>query len=307
MHDLRRLRAFRAVAERRSFSAAALDLGYAQSVVSHHVGALEREFDVTLVDRSSRPVALTDAGERLLAHAVEVLGHLAAAEEELRAIAGVQTGLLRVGAFSSACTSFVPAALGRFEAQHPGVDVRLEALETEPALQRLRAGELDLAVVWHVYAERAGDAGLERLHLADDPYRIVLPPGHRLAKRRTVALGDFAGERFSGPRAGDAGSDAYRRFLVAACAAEGFEPDIAYELTDVAVARAFVAAGLAVAVLPELTIGQPRPDVVVRPLPRQDPYRSIYAVRRAGRRIPAVAPMLRCLADAADDRLGPAR
>jgi DNA-binding transcriptional LysR family regulator len=304
MHDLRRLRAFHAVAEHRSFSAAALELGYAQSVVSHHVGALEREFGVTLVDRSSRPVALTDAGERLLVHAVEVLGHVAAAEEELRALAGVETGLLRVGAFGSACTSFVPAALGSFEARHPGVDVRLEALETEPALQRLRAGELDVAVVWHVYADRSADEGLERRHLADDPYRIVLPADHRLARRRDVTLGDLAGERFSAPRAGEPGRDAYLRFLGAACAAEGFEPDIAYEVTEVAVSRAFVAAGLAVAVLPELTIGRPRPDVHVRPLPHQDPFRSIYCVWRAGRRIPAVAPMLRCLQAAAADRLG---
>src|ERR671925_597092 len=109
MHDLRRLRAFHAVAERRSFSAAALELGYAQSVVSHHVAALEREFGVTLVDRSTRPVSLTDAGERLALHAVDVLGQVAAAEEELRAVAGVESGLLRLGAFSSACTSFVPA------------------------------------------------------------------------------------------------------------------------------------------------------------------------------------------------------
>ena len=58
MHDLRRLRAFHEVAERRSFSAAALELGYAQSVVSHHVAALEREFGVTLIDRSTRPVSI---------------------------------------------------------------------------------------------------------------------------------------------------------------------------------------------------------------------------------------------------------
>src|SRR3712207_3748624 len=100
MYDLRRLRAFHEVAERRSFSAAALELGYAQSVVSHHVAALEREFGMTLVDRSTRPVSLTDAGERLAVHAVEVLGRVAAAEDELRAIAGLETGLLRIGAFS---------------------------------------------------------------------------------------------------------------------------------------------------------------------------------------------------------------
>ncbi|HEU4657029.1 MAG TPA: LysR family transcriptional regulator [Capillimicrobium sp.] len=307
MHDLRRLRAFHAVAERRSFSAAALELGYAQSVVSHHVAALEAEFGVTLVDRSTRPVSLTEAGRRLATHAVEVLGHVAAAEEELRAVAGVETGLLRIGAFSSACTSFVPAALASFEARHPGIDVRLEGLESEPALHRLRAGELDLAVVWSLDGPAApgpGDGVFERRHLADDHYRIALPARHRLARRRRVELADLAGERFSGPVGGDPGADAYLRWLRDACAAAGFEPDVAYEVVDVTIARAFVAAGLGVAVLPELTLGNTGADVVVRELPGSNPFRAVYGVWRAGRRIPAVAPMLDALAGAAAERLG---
>src|SRR6266545_3728473 len=113
MYDLRRLRAFHEVAEQRSFSAAALELGYAQSVVSHHVAALESEFGLTLVDRASRPVKLTPAGERLRHHAAEVLGRVAEAEDELRALAGLETGTLRLGAFLTACTSFVPPALAR--------------------------------------------------------------------------------------------------------------------------------------------------------------------------------------------------
>ena len=123
MYDLRRLRAFHAVARTSSFSAAGLELGYAQSVVSHHVAALEREFGLTLVNRGTRPVSLTDAGVRLLRHAEAVLGHVTAAEDELRAIAGLQGGTLRVGAFLSACNSFLPAALARFEREHPEVDV----------------------------------------------------------------------------------------------------------------------------------------------------------------------------------------
>ncbi len=102
MHDLRRLRAFHAVAERGSFSTAADALGYAQSVVSHHVAALEREFGVTLVNRGTRPVTVTDAGARLLRHTTAVLGQVTAAEDELRAIAGLQSGRLRVGAFLTA-------------------------------------------------------------------------------------------------------------------------------------------------------------------------------------------------------------
>lgn len=124
MYDLRRLRAFHEVAERRSFSAAALELGYAQSVISHHIAALEAEFGLTLVDRSTRPVRLTPAGERLRVHASAVLAGVAVAEDELRALAGLQTGTLRLGAFLTAWTSFVPLALARFTSEAPGLEVQ---------------------------------------------------------------------------------------------------------------------------------------------------------------------------------------
>jgi DNA-binding transcriptional LysR family regulator len=305
MHDLRRLRAFRAVAEHRSFSAAALALGYAQSVVSHHVAALEAEVGLTLVDRGHRPIALTDAGERLLAHAVTVLGHVAAAEDEIRALAGLRTGRLRVGAFLTACTGFLPVALARFADAHPDVEVAVEQIEPADALQSLRAGELDLIVTWSVYgAERpAADDGVRREHLADDPYRMVLPAGHRLARRRRVAVGDLAGERFIAPPHAATGGEDYRAMLDRTCAAAGFAPDIAYEIADVTVGRAFVAAGLAVGIMPELSLPQPRPDVAVKGVPGLDPFRTVEAAWMERRTVPALAPMVRELARAAARRL----
>ena len=307
MHDVRRLRAFHAVAERRSFSEAALSLGYAQSVVSHHVAALESEFGLTLVDRATRPVGLTEAGERLREHAAIVLGQVATAEEEMRALAGLLTGSVRVGAFLTACTSFVPPALGRFEAAYPGVGIQLEQLEPPESLRRLRAGELDIAVTWEPFGQtEKGDArpadGFEHLFLADDPYRIVLPPGHRLARRRVVDMADLAGERFNGPSA--QGSAPYRAMLDRLCAEAGFTPDIAYVVQDISVGRAFVAAGVSVALLPELAIPEPRPDVVVRPVRGVDPGRSLFATWLRGRRMPAIPAMARVLADAAATRLG---
>ena len=300
MHDLRRLRAFHAVAERRSFSEAALALGYAQSVVSHHVAALEQEFGLTLVDRATRPVGLTEAGGRLREHAEAVLGRVAAAEEELRALAGLLTGTVRVGAFLTACTSFVGPALGRFEAAHPGVKIELEQLEPEPALRRLRAGELDIAVIWELAGEPVDDR-FARTFLGEDPYRIVLPPGHRLARRRDVRMADLAGERFNGPTA--EGSASYRAMLERLCGEAGFTPDIAYLVQDITVGRAFVAAGVCVALMPELAIQEPRPDVVVKPVPGLDAARSVYATWLRGRRVPAIPAMARALADAAAARL----
>ena len=310
MHDLRRLRAFHAVAERRSFSAAAVELGYAQSVVSHHVAALEDEFGLTLVDRSRRPVGLTPAGERLRGHAVAVLGAVAEAEDELRALAGLQTGALRLGAFLTACTSFVPAALARFERDAPGVDVRVEQAETEDALRRLRAGDLDLAVVYSngpADEPPGADEALAWTYLGHDPYRLVLPAGHRLARKRRIRAEDLRDERFSAPEATGIGRD-YHAMLERVCAPAGFEPDIVYVVRDVTVARALVTAGLCIGVMPELTIPLPRPDVAVRPLPAgADEHRGVFAVWLKNRRVPAVAPMLRLLEEGAATRLSPSR
>jgi DNA-binding transcriptional LysR family regulator len=309
MHDLRRLRAFHAVAQTGSFSAAGLELGYAQSVVSHHVAALEREFGLTLVNRGTRPVSVTDAGARLLRHAEAVLGHVTAAEDELRAIAGLQGGTLRVGAFLSACNSFLPAALARFEEEHPEMEVSFEQLEEPAALRRIRSGDLDLAVVWRIpgFPGAGGerDEGFEQLHLVDDPYLVVLPPKHRLARRSQVRLADLADERFTAPAAAGHALP-YREMLDHRCAEAGFEPRI-HQVEDVTVARATIAAGLSVGFLSELTMPEPRPDIALRPPRDIGPYRSIHAIWLRGRRVPAVSRMVRYLAEAAEARLGGGR
>jgi DNA-binding transcriptional LysR family regulator len=308
MHDLRRLRAFHAVAERGSFSAAALALGYAQSVVSHHVAALEREFGVTLVNRGTRPVTVTDAGARLLRHAAAVLGHITAAEDELRAVAGLRSGRLRVGAFLSACNSFVPRAVAAFEAAHPDVEIVLEQVEEPEALRRLRSGGIDLAVVWREWqaaspAPERREESFDEVRLADDHYRVVLPPTHPLARRDEIRIGELSGERFNAPPA-EGFTLPYRSMLELLCREAGFEPNVAYVLRDVTVARAFVAAGLCVSLMAELTLPEPHADVVVRPIHGIDPFRSLYATWLRARRVPSVAPMVSYLVDAAKTRLG---
>jgi DNA-binding transcriptional LysR family regulator len=307
MHDLRRLRAFHAVSESGSFSAAALELGYAQSVVSHHVAALERELGVTLVNRRTRPVTVTDSGARLLRHTAAVLGHVSAAEDELRAVAGLQRGTLRVGAFLSACNSFVPPAVAGFEAAHPDVEVVLEQVEEPEALRRLRSGQLDVAVVWRDWrpshpAGEGRDEGFHQVHLADDHYRVVLPPTHPLVSRSEIHIRELAGERFNAPPS-EGFTLPYRTMLELLCREAGFEPNVAYVLRDVTVARAFIAAGLCVSLMPELTLPEPHADVAVRPIRGIDPFRSIYATWVRGRRVPSVDPMIRCLTDAARARL----
>jgi DNA-binding transcriptional LysR family regulator len=304
MHDLRRLRAFHAVAEHGSFSAAGLELGYAQSVVSHHVAALERELGLTLINRGTRPVSVTDAGERLRHHAALILGQVGAAEDDLRAIAGLERGTLKVGAFLSACNTFLPEAVARFERAYPGVELTVEQHEEPAALRKLRSGDLDVAVVWRIPGVPGvpAEEGFDEVHLADDPYRIVLAAGHRAGRRRTVPLADLAGERFIAPPPSPY-TVSYRAMLDALWAQAGIAPRL-QAVQDVTVARAMIAAGLSVGVLSELTLIEPREDITVRPVRGADPHRRLYATWPRGRRVPAAARMVRYLTEAARARSG---
>ena len=304
MYDLRRLRAFNAVARSGSFSKAARELGYTQSVVSHHVAVLEREFGLTLVNRGTRPVTVTDAGARLLRYSEAALGYITAAEDELRAIAGLESGTFRIGAFLSAANTFVPAALARFEAAHPEIEVPLRQVEEPEALRRLRSGDLDLAVIYRVWepsknGPNLSNEGLDEVFLANDPYRVALPPTHPLGRRCRLQLADLAGERFIAPPA-EGFLGAYRTMLDRLCADAGFEPRIAHIVNDITVARALVAAGLGVAVLPELAFPPPHHDVAVRPIRDTQPFRSLHATWLSGRRVPAVPHTVRYLAEAAE-------
>src|SRR5918911_5046049 len=159
MLDVRRLRVFHTVATRRSFSGAALALSYTQSTVSEAIAALERELGVTLLDRSSRPVGVTPAGEVVLRHAETLLGQAGAIEEELAALRQGDAGRVRLAGFYTAWSTFLPRAIAEFTRARPRVELELEQPDPPAALRRLRAGELDLAVI---YRFEAGDPAGER-------------------------------------------------------------------------------------------------------------------------------------------------
>src|SRR5215472_860928 len=144
MLDVTRLRVLVAVARYGSVTAAARALNYAQPSVSHHLARLEAETGIKLIQRAGRGIRLTDAGRLLAERAAEVIGRLDAAENELAAYTGLRAGRLRLAAF--------PAAAALLREQQPGVDLRLTEAEPPEALRMLRAGYVDVAMVFR-YAE----------------------------------------------------------------------------------------------------------------------------------------------------------
>jgi DNA-binding transcriptional LysR family regulator len=282
MLDVRRLRVLREVGRQPSLSAAAEALAYTPSAVSQQIATLERELGIRLVERGARGAALTDAGRVLVRHADDIFGRIHTAEEELQALAGLETGGLRLGAFSTAGAVLVPRAVVAFQERHPGVEVSLGEHDPGEALAALRARELDIALVYEFPLERpaAGD-GLDYVHLLDDRLYVALPPGHRLARRRRLRLAELAEEPWV--------QGVYRgstlQVLPAACRAAGFEPNIVFRSDDHMAVQGFVAAGLGVAVVPQLTVPTARRDLVIRPLEVE----GDLLTRRVGVALPAGA------------------
>ena len=284
-----RLRVLREVAYRGSLSAAAEALAYTQSAVSQQIASLEQEAGMALLDRHPRGVTLTAAGQTLVGHAETVLSGLAAAEHALAEIAGLRGGMLRLGAFPTASATLMPPAIAEFRAAYPGVELSLVEGEPEELLPLLRAGEVDLALVFRFPEDEQPLAGLELVSLLEDPMCLALPAIHPLAEAERVSLGELHDE----PWVQTSASSACARHVVRSCHAAGFEPRVAFESDDYQTVQGLVAAGVGVALIPRLALATPRADIAVCELVSDAPSRSLAAaLPPAGRLVPSAPAML---------------
>src|ERR1700722_3973879 len=242
MLDVIRLRVLVAVARHGSVTAAARALNYAQPSISHHIARLEAETGARLLQRAGRGVRLTDAGRLLAERAEEIIGRLDAAEAELAAHVGLREGRVRLAAFPSALGTIVPAAAARLEAEAPGMDLMLTEAEPPEALRMLRAGYVDVALVFQHYQSdadpeppSASPEGTRGRLLLDEPVHLVTAAQ---AGPRPPELADYAGHRWI------AGCERCRSYLIRQCALAGFTPKVAFTTDDYVAVQALVAAGL---------------------------------------------------------------
>lgn len=285
MLDVARLRVLDAVARHGSVTAAAVELHYSQPSVSHHLARLEAETGAQLLQRAGRGIRLTEAGRLLADRAAEIIGRIDAADAELSAYVGLTKGRVRLAGFSSAIGALVPKAVAVLARKYPGLQVSL--LDTHPpeALDLLRAGKIDIAIVFRYDETEPEPHGVRLHHLLDDPIYL-------LSKRQR---GTLAGHREA---TWIAGCDRCRSHLLSLCASEGFEPDIGYTSDDMVVMQALVAAGLGVTTMPGLALRAHRvKGIVTSQLPGSG--RHIYAATYGEPpEPPATAALLAALAHA---------
>lgn len=293
--DVTRLRVLREVGLRGTIAAAARALRLTPSAVSQQLAALEREAGMPLLDRSPRGVVLTGAGHVLVARAGEVLDVLAAARADLDRIAGALSGPVSIAAVASAAATLVSDSVCGLRATHPGITVSVTAAEPARALDRLLAGDVDVALVdEYDYVPLALPEFVVARELCAEPLVAVVPPGW--TGRRRPALTDLADADWVIPPEDAACGLAVR----SACRAEGFEPRVRWETDDMLLLVRAVAAGHGVSVLPRLSVAADAAEVGVRPLGSPALQRRLTAVARAsvlGR--PVVAEVIESLARAA--------
>src|ERR687895_164140 len=286
MLDVTRLRVIDALARLGSVTAAAKELHYTQPTVSHHLARLEAETGAQLLQRAGRGIRLTPAGQLLASRAAEILGRIDAADAELSAHVGLTAGRVRLAAFASAIGALVPQAVAALADRHPGLQISLTDTHPPEAIELLRAGKVEVAIIFRYDETEPEPAGVRLHHLLDDPVYV-------LSTRRERGLDALRDATWI------AGCERCSSHLLSLCADAGFEPRISSSSDDMVVMQALVAAGLGVATQTGLALRAHSIDgVVATELPHSK--RHIHAATYGEPPDPpATAALLAALAEAA--------
>jgi DNA-binding transcriptional LysR family regulator len=282
--ELRHLTYFVAVAERLNFSRAAEELHVAQPAISQQIHALEHELGAPLFERIGRRVQLTDAGHALLPHARQILSAVEAARNEVRERGQLLKGTAKLGTPPTVSAHILPDRLTAFEQKYPGLDVTLREAGTDTLLKLVEQGELDLAIV----STDLLPSSVECAPFLEENYVVAVGGHHRLCHRECAAMVEFAEDAFI------LFPEGYklREVTLNACRNAGFEPKIALDGGGIQSTLQFVAAGLGVAIVPELALAEAA-DICPIKIEDQNLRRTLGLVWRKGQYLSPAARALR--------------
>ncbi|MFJ2734775.1 LysR family transcriptional regulator [Streptomyces sp. NPDC087317] len=276
--QFQQLQYFVAVAETRHFTRAADLVHVAQPSLSQQIKALERELGADLFLRARGNITLTDAGEALLPLARRILADADTARHEVQELVQLRRGRVRLGATPSLCTGLLPDVLRAFHDRYPGIRLLVEEGGSHDLVRELARGALDLALV--VLPLPTPSPALTTVELLREDLVVVSSPEAPAPGgpgRRSVGIADLEGERLVMFRHGYD----LRELSVAACRAEGFEPDLAVEGGEMDAVLGFVRAGLGVAVVPRMVATRSGHGLRVTPLARPGLHRTIALAHRS--------------------------
>ncbi len=240
--QVQELRWFAAVVADPHLTRIARELNVSQPALSRSIGRLERTVGVPLFDRVGRSLVPNPLGIRFAGHVRRAIAELDRGVEAIREALDPERGEVRLGFLLTLGTWLVPELVSGFRAEHPAIEMRLRQNVADRMIADLLEDGHDLLLTSPAPEEPA----IHWHPLFEEPLRLVVPPGHRLAARRRVALREVADEPFISFREGLG----LRTIIDGMCARAGFAPNVAFEGDDVATVSGLVGAGLGVAIVP---------------------------------------------------------
>lgn len=294
--DLNSLRTMSTVISAGSFAAAGRELGYTASAISQQMSALEKSLRVRLFDREARRIVPTQAALYLHRRTEHIVDLMSQVEVDIARLGAGQTGRLRVGTFDSAGGPILGRVMARFLVRRRDVEITLDEGEPYELFPRVSDGSLDLALgfrydlVPQQFPENLviTDVMVERLH-------IVAPRNHRLASKQAVHLDELRSERWVTHRE----QTSAHSCLQALCADHDLVPDVAFRSNNLGTVKGIVAAGLAVAMIPELAFRDTTEEIVELPIVERLPRRQIVAATRVDDTNPLTDAFLTTMREAA--------
>ena len=290
--NLRQLRYFCEIVEAGSAVAAASRLHVAPTALSMQLGQLEQDLGGELFDRSRRPMELTALGRYFHPRAKLLLGETQHLQEEARAVAAGESGVLAVGYTRSTIFTILPGAIRAFRAGRPKVKVELLGLLSEHQHVELRSGRIQVGVSRYLGAVEPVE-GLDFRHLLDDPFVVALPATHALAGRTSLRAADLDEDGLiTYPK------DPQSRFAehtLALLRASGGGSPVAYEATDIHTALGMVASHLGFCLVGRSVGPGSRRDLAFVPLDDLQDKAAVFAVTRAGEGSKVVAAFVEAL------------
>ncbi|MFJ4207807.1 LysR family transcriptional regulator [Paenarthrobacter sp. NPDC089675] len=276
LFDIRRLALLVEVVEQGSITAAADLMMYTPSAVSQQLRKLEQEVGQPLLNRRSRGVVPTEAGQMLAAHARKIVAQMNAAQADLDQIAGLRRGSLTVGTFPTLAGSFLPLVIRAFKKRYPAIGLALRSARFEELVSDLQSGVTGLCLLWDYPWSRFHDDSIRTTEVFQESTVLLVSRTHPLAERDQIGMEELRKESWIVRAEAHPVVEVLQRSAQAA----GFEPSIGFLANDYQEAQAMVSVGMGVALVPKTAVALQHPDVKVIGLGPDAPLRRVFLAQR---------------------------
>jgi DNA-binding transcriptional LysR family regulator len=274
---LKQIQYFMAVAQTRHFTRASEQMYVSQSALSQQITKLENDMGVTLINRLSHPIELTKAGEEFAKYGADVLTAVENLQEHMQTWQSTGRSTLHIGMITGLGNLPLADILAKFNTEHSDIKLTLATQLSKALCEQLEDGTIDLAII-------AAPRDIEKYNfniipLQQDPFVVILPAGHPMAKNKVFDLAKAAKERFIFPTKPNVSLDVFME----ECKAAGFEPNIASFANDPGRRIDMVEAGLGIALISKSGLSYYLKNQKIAALPLKKPfYKNIVVARKKG-------------------------